>query len=172
MNVKWLKNTKLNQEDNILEMCLLQKIDNENYNAITVPCLCKDFFQDSFYMARMRGNLPKNIVDNKCFQTYGYKVDIDDPTLDELNKDILYLSVRFKNNKLFDSKQNFHAEVFMNYYDKLFNKPSTKVYISDDLKSLVFEYSKEWTNELYMVSLFTLLSRCSVYCDTEEVTDK
>ena len=56
MNIEWINTNGLNQEANIYEMCLLKK-ENDNYIPITVACMCKDYFQDSFFMARMKNNL-------------------------------------------------------------------------------------------------------------------
>lgn len=170
MNIEWINTNGLNQEANIYEMCLLKK-ENDNYIPITVACMCKDYFQDSFFMARMKNNLNPSLKDK--IQCYGYTVKKDDPDLNELNKDTLYIALKHKNeDSIFDELQALNSQMFINYYDNLFNRPLSKVYLSDDLKSIVFEYSIDWTNTLYMLSLYTLLIRCSLYCNTTDVNDE
>lgn len=176
MNVTWLKNTKgrLNQESNTFEMCLLKKESDNNYTGITVPVRCKDYFQDSFFIANKRNELSSEFKKqyNNKLEICGYVINFNDPSLDELLKDTLYIGIRYENNNNFENNQNANSQAFMNYYDKLFNISSTKVLQSDDNKTIVFEYSREWTSELYMLSLFTLLARSSVYCTTTDVDDK
>ena len=127
--------------------------------------MCKDYFQDLFLYYYMYNDGVTN-ENSKKEAIFGFQPELFFREILQIKNNFkICLKVQHSNKNINDFCEKFDIENInetirvLNYFEELLNFPLTTYEITEDLTTVIFDFSKKWTERPYLISAYLLILR-------------